>query len=230
MEPSQSSRQVTDLSLALRRASDKISLTEEALLKKTTELTHCISENHKLQFQLKAALASVDSLRRAGHEPTSREIELERRCKAAEEEARMADTVVMEYADLVRSLEQRLSQMDSTKFDPGHDVTNVSNGDGHNSTYSNGTAKPADGSTPLQSLAENRASLQRLLHEFNAESGRLQDEVSRLHGELSKLQNTLDAERVISNTDRGKLAEALTQLEFSKVDDTSASRIVSRYM
>ncbi|KIJ44251.1 hypothetical protein M422DRAFT_168269 [Sphaerobolus stellatus SS14] len=222
VEPSQTSRQVTELSLALRRVSDKISLIEDALLKKTTELTHCISDKHKLKVELKAALSSLEAIRRTQDEAAFREIELERRCKAAEEETHMTDLVIMEYADLVRSLEQKLAtkQTPDAAAETSDDIV----------LHTNGSANGLIAEVPLKSLTENRASLQRLLHEFNAESGRLQEELSRLHGEISNLQSTLEAERTVAASDRETLAQTLLQLELSRVDDAAASRIVARYM
>lgn len=203
----------------MRRASDRITLLEEALLKKTTELTHTNSEKHGLQLELKQKLALLDQ-QKERHEDKSRETELERRCKGAEEEARMADIVVVEYANLVRSLELKLSTQERTLV-TRDEVRDVGPSE---------PLVPGEDIQPLRSLVENRASLQRLLHEFNAESANLQAEITQLHGELTEIQTDLASERTVSSLDRQKLAEALTQLELHKVDDTTASRIVSRYM
>jgi hypothetical protein len=113
-EPTQASRQVTELSLALRRVSDKLSHTEGILLQRITELAHAESEKLGLQHEVDATRAEADRIRQTEFESKSREIDLQRKCKAAEEEARMADIVVMEYADLVRSLECRTPEKDTS--------------------------------------------------------------------------------------------------------------------
>lgn len=110
-EPSHAPRQVAELSLALRRVSDKLSHTEGILHQRTTELAQAISEKLGLQLEADATRAEADRIRQVEFDSKSRERDLQRKCKAAEEEARMADLVIMEYADLVRSLEGRISKV-----------------------------------------------------------------------------------------------------------------------
>lgn len=113
-EPTQAPRQVTELSLALRRVSDKLLHTEDILVQRNTELAQAISEKLRLQHEVEATRAEADRIRETESEIKSRERDLQQKCKAAEEEARMADTVVMEYADLVRSLECRIPKSRDT--------------------------------------------------------------------------------------------------------------------
>jgi hypothetical protein len=126
-EPPHAPRELTELTLALRRVSDKLSHTESILLQRTTELAHAISEKMGMQLEVNASHAEADRIRQAEFECKSRERELKRKCKAAEEEARMADAVVMEYADLVRSMEGRMSKAQdiSEGVDDGHSRVSV---------------------------------------------------------------------------------------------------------
>ncbi|KAF8495381.1 hypothetical protein JB92DRAFT_2818166 [Gautieria morchelliformis] len=221
-EPTHAPREVTELTLALRRVSDKLSHTESILLQRTTELAQAISEKMGMQLEANASRAEADRIRQAEFECRSRERELTRKCKAAEEEARMADAVVMEYADLVRSMEGRMPK--AQDIPEGAD-------DGPSRVRSPSPSSPQTRSkTILRSLTENRYSLQRLLYEFNSETSDLQAEITRLHAELSAVLNKLDSEREISRQDRSKLAEALVEVERCKIDDTAAGKLVSRYM
>lgn len=128
-EPTHASRQVTELTLALRRVSDKLSHTEGILVQKTTELAQAITEKIGMQHEVEITRAEADKIRQTEFESRSRERELQRKCKAAEEEARMADAVVMEYADLVRSLEGRIpkARVTSEQADDEHSSVSVPN-------------------------------------------------------------------------------------------------------
>ncbi|KAF8584113.1 hypothetical protein K439DRAFT_1346937 [Ramaria rubella] len=235
-QPNNTHRQVTELSLALRRISDKLSLTETTLQKKTAELIEVTSENKKIQLQIEAAYAEVGRMQQARDEARSEERELQRKCKAAEEEARMADTVVMEYADLVRSLDNKLPRISTSGDDCIQTVStdklepSLRPADQSPSNYDADSSAKKRSQNLIHSLAENRFSLQRLLHEFNSETSSLYAEISRLHLELSMVQKKLDAEHEVSQLDRAKLTETLVEIERYKTDDKTAGKIVSRYM
>ncbi|KAF8516934.1 hypothetical protein BU17DRAFT_92308 [Hysterangium stoloniferum] len=227
VEPSHTPRQVTELSLALRHVSDKLSITENNLQERTLELTNAVSDKDHVQAELNIARAERDKLRLTADDGHFRECQLRAQCRAAEEEARMADVVVMEYADLVRSLEFRLSHSNATAATSDSDLDGDAKDD---STAHDIRFLRRTGLTPVDSLTQNRTSLQRLLYEFNAETANLQSEITRLHGEISAVQITLDAEREVSRSEREKLSEALATNERYRTDDTSAGKMVSRYM
>ncbi|KII88283.1 hypothetical protein PLICRDRAFT_140356 [Plicaturopsis crispa FD-325 SS-3] len=202
--------QVQELTLGLRRVSDKLDLTEEALRVRTTELAAALSEVTKAKHDVESAYELASRIRGREEEGKVIQRELERKARAAEEERKMADLVVQEYADLVRSLEGRPS--------------------------SNVTAHPRDASgsssstTLVDGLAEGKTGLQKLLEEFNAETEKLEAEIVRLHGELATSEAKREAERKGAEHDRSQLGKALVELEKLKVDDQTAAKIVSRYM
>ncbi|KAG6845273.1 hypothetical protein H0H87_011682 [Tephrocybe sp. NHM501043] len=99
--------QVQQLTLSLRRLSDKLSLTETALLERTTELSHVTAEATKAKLIAEGAYELAARTRGREEAGKSRELELEWKVKVAEESAKMSDLVVKEYADLVRSLEAK---------------------------------------------------------------------------------------------------------------------------
>ncbi|KAI0797516.1 hypothetical protein C8Q75DRAFT_801457 [Abortiporus biennis] len=208
--PHPASLQVPELTLALRKLSDKLTLTEESLTSRTNELLDAQHALSRAKFDTEAAHTLVKDAHIREQTCRERERELERKARAAEEERKMADFAVQEYADLVRSLEGRPKSSSRPSF-----AINESNGS----------------STSISdSLAEGRLGLQKLLEEFNAESERLKQEVSRLQLELENTSKVLESERKGAHMDRSKLATALVELDKYKVDDTTAAKMVSRYM
>ncbi|KAG5722257.1 hypothetical protein E4T56_gene9999 [Termitomyces sp. T112] len=97
--------QVQQLTLSLRKLSDKLSLTEAALLERTTQLSHVTAEASHAKLTAEAAYDLAARTRGREEAGLSRELELEHKVKAAEEAVKMSDLVVNEYADLVRSLQ-----------------------------------------------------------------------------------------------------------------------------
>lgn len=145
--------------------------------------------------------------------------------RAADEERRLVDGVVRQYAELVRSLDSRQGRRSTH-----------SSADSSTTLAASPEAKP-EGNTGTQSdaalvsaLEEGRTGLQRLLQDSNQEATRLQQEISRLHVELETSQREQEAVEKAHNEDRATLAKALVDLERSRVDDNTAAKMVSRYM
>lgn len=111
--------------------------------------------------------------------------------------------VLEEYASLVRKLEGR-------------------------------TSKSSDGeplqSTPAVNLAEGKLGLQRLLNEFNVENERVVSNLNKARSENELLRAQLDAERQRSEADRESLAKIILELDRYRADDSTAAKMVSRYM
>ncbi|OBZ65721.1 hypothetical protein A0H81_14230 [Grifola frondosa] len=211
--PHPGSFQVPELTLALRRLSDKLTLVEEALLTRTNEATVARSDLTKAQHETEAAHALAAEARAQEEEGKTRERELQKRARFAEEERKMADLVVHEYADLVRTLEGRSKSTSSSSSS----VTSEEKMDGS--------------STPLiDSLAEGKSGLQRLLEEFNTVNERLETEIVRLHSETLHMASKIEITQKVAEHDRGELSKAIQELEMYKADDNTAAKMVSRYM
>lgn len=208
LTPHPATLQVPELTLALRRLSDKLTYTEETLLTRTNELAQAYNDLAKAQADATAAHELTDRARTREEEGKTRERDLERKARAAEEERRLADLALQEYADLVRNLEGRQSKSAAPP------------------RQSNGSTN----ATPLDSLAEGRSGLQKLLEEFNSDTERLSLEISRLQAENESLKEKLEAERAIADTDRKRFAETSLELDQYKADDNTAAKMVSRYM
>ncbi|KAJ3521556.1 hypothetical protein NM688_g9001 [Phlebia brevispora] len=208
LTPHPAALQVPELSLALRRLSDKLTYTEDLLLSRTNELAQTHNDLAKAQSDAAAAQEVAKQARAREEEGKARERDLERKARAVQEECRLADLALQEYADLVRNLEGRHSK--------------GSVGSGQSSSDLN--------VTPLESLAEGKSGLQKLLNEFNSETERLSLEVNRLQAENELLKVKLDAERRIAETDRQRFSETTLELDRYKADDDTAAKMVSRYM
>jgi hypothetical protein len=217
--------QVQQLTLSLRRLSDKLSLTEEALLTRTMELARATGESSKAKLAAEGAYELAARTRGREEAGKVRETELEWKVKAAEEAVKMSDLVVNEYADLVRSLEAKAGMRT-----PAHSRSDSSPSSLHDAGAAESSAA-ATGPKPLaSSLVEGKLGLQRLLSEFSTTTEKLQIELIRLHGELAASEAKCEAERRNAELVHDKLARAQFELEKLKVDDNTAAKIVSRYM
>ncbi|KAF8447366.1 hypothetical protein L210DRAFT_3619011 [Boletus edulis BED1] len=138
----------------------------------------------------------------------ARERELELKAHASEEERRMVDLVVQEYADLVRNLEGRKS---------AHDTPSIANGSTSMTTL-------------VDTLQDGKSSLHRILAEFSTESENLHATIAELDAKVSTLQMTLDAERITASHDRTLLSQTKTELDKLNLEDQTAAKMVTRYM
>ncbi|KAI0672763.1 hypothetical protein C8Q78DRAFT_1186771 [Trametes maxima] len=213
--PTQATFQIPELTLALRRLSDKLTSVEETLAARTEELIDTRSELAKAHNEIEIARALAEDARAREEEGLARERELERKLKAAEEERRMADLVVQEYAELVRKLEGRARGPSSSSSVSSVDLQ-----------------RPGNGSTVtlVDSLSEGKLGLQRLLEEFNGQNERLEAEISKLHGDSALLYKELEVARLAAEHDRIELTKAFHELDIYRADDNTASKMVSRYM
>ncbi|OJT06112.1 hypothetical protein TRAPUB_3047 [Trametes pubescens] len=213
--PTQATFQVPELTLALRRLSDKLTSVEETLLASTEELVDARSRLANGHNELEAARALAADARAREEEGLARERDLARKLKAAEEERRMSDLVVQEYADLVRKLDGRTRMPSDSSSTSSMDLQRHSNGS---------TA------TLVDSLAEGKSGLQRLLEEFNCDSERLEAEITKLQGDNGQLYKELEVARLAAEHDRSELANIRHELDKYHADDTTAAKMVSRYM
>ncbi len=106
--------QAQEFTLSLRRLSDKLDLTEESLLERTTELAHANAELVKSKLTVDGAYALAARVRGREEEGLIRERTLEQQLWEAKEQTKQSDRVVTEYANLVRSLEGRASTSGSS--------------------------------------------------------------------------------------------------------------------
>ncbi|RPD66590.1 hypothetical protein L226DRAFT_609403 [Lentinus tigrinus ALCF2SS1-7] len=213
--PTETAFQVPELTLALRRLSDKLTAVEETLLERTKEVVDVRSELASAQHEIEAARALAAEARAREEEGLARERELERKVRATEEERRMADLVVQEYAALVRKLEGRSKAPSTPSSASSMDIQHSSNG---------------SATTLADGLAEGKLGLQKLLEEFNGRHERLQSDIAKLHGDNGLLYKELEVARQGANHDRDELAKTLHELDTYRADDNTATKMVSRYM
>lgn len=135
-----------------------------------------------------------------------REREMMWKVKKAEEERKLADLVVREYADLVRKLEGRARQ------------------------HSNEGQNEEKHETPLDTYRTGLQGLSTILSESNASSEVLLNRVAALEKQLAEAEAKLDAEKKTAELDRKLLAKVQDQVVKMKVDDMGAARMVAKYM
>ncbi|KAF9524456.1 hypothetical protein CPB83DRAFT_897854 [Crepidotus variabilis] len=114
-DPLTSQMHVQELTLSLRKLSEKLTLTEEALLEKTTSLVNAETDSIKARVAQDAAYELGATVRGREEAGKLREWDLELKISTLEEQLRMSDAVVGEYAALVRGMEGRTkNSTDST--------------------------------------------------------------------------------------------------------------------
>lgn len=163
-----------------------------------------------------------------------RERELMLQLRMAEEEGRMMDRAVREYADLVRALERRQSLPSSpppsSPPPPTPPPKQASSPDGVHISNGKPPKQDRNGRSTFESLQEQKEELHRLSGEFEDTNKALGNEIGRLQVELDGARSELEAERKAAEEERLRLSNALAELERSKHDDNAAAKMVSRYM
>jgi hypothetical protein len=203
---------VQELTLALRRSSEKLDITEHALAERTIELVNTRTEAQKARYDAEGAYKLAASARAREEEGKVRERGLETRLQAVDEERRLIELVVHEYADLVRNLDGRKSSL------------------GNEGVVLRNASASASSLTLVEGLHEGKSSLHRLMTEFASENEKRETIITQLRNEIANLESILDAERKTAAQDRAHLAKAQLELEALKLDDTTAAKMVSRYM
>lgn len=222
--PSNSSvEQVQQLTLSLRRLSEKLTLTEDVLSNKTAELAQANADLLKARLATENAFELAAKVRGREEAALIRETELQWRLKGAEEEKMISLVVVGEYANLVRSMEARMG-LGSTSTLLSPDGTKVERDP--EKLYSGDTLSVA----LANSLAEGKLGLKRLLSELHSDTEELHRQLGQLRGELEVLKSNHDAEHKGNHTLHLELAKAQAELHMLKIDDNTAAKIVSRYM
>lgn len=188
---------------------------------KTTELTQANANLAKALIAVENAYELGARVRGREEAAKIRENQLEWRLRGAEEEKKMAEIAVGEYANLVRSMEARMGL--------GSTSTLVST-DGIKEDSTEHHSGDAQGVTLADSLVEGKLGLKRLLSEFQSDTEELQRQLGQLRGELEVLKSNHEAERKGAQILHVELAKAQTELHKLKIDDNTAARMVSRYM
>lgn len=208
--------QLPEFTLALRRASDKLTLAEDALRTRSSQIADVQGAAARAHHAAENAFALAAGARAREEDAMARERTLMLRLRVVEEEGKMMDRAVREYADLVRGLERRQGLPSSPP--PG--------GTG----AFNRNPSEQDDAGPIEALQEEKAGLRKLVGEFVGENEALRDEIDKLQVELEGTRAELEAERKAAEEERAQLSHALTELQLLKHDDNAAAKMVSRYM
>ncbi|KAJ2928069.1 hypothetical protein H1R20_g9025, partial [Candolleomyces eurysporus] len=206
--------QVQQLTLSLRKLSDQLSSTEEILLQRTNELVNAKSDTVKAKLSEEKAYELAARIRGREQASKERERELEWKLRSLEEQGKMSDVAMKEYASLVRSLEAKM-------------------GKGRPSTSSSGSrnsSSTANAPTLEASFAEGKRNLKRLMDDMHGEIGALHARVEELQSEKEGMVSELDAQAKSCEADRLAQSQAQFELDKLKVDDNTATKMVARYM
>ena len=208
--------QLPELTLALRRASDKLTLAEDALRTRSLQLADVQGAAARAHHAAENAFELAAGARAREEDAMARERALILRLRVVEEEGKMMDRAVREYADLVRGLERRHGLPSSPPL-------------GSTGPF-NRKSPEHDDAGPIEALQEETAELRKLAGEFVGMNEALRDEIGQLQVELEGTRAELEAERKAAEEEHAQLSHALTELQLLKHDDNAAAKMVSRYM
>jgi hypothetical protein len=224
--------QLPSLSLALRSANDKLTLAEDALRARTAQFVDMQGAASRAHYAAESAFGVAAGARAREEDALVRERELMLRLRVVEEEGRMMDRAVREYADLVRALERRQNLPSSPPSSPPPPTPppkhSFSPPAGAHSF--NGDPPEQDGGSTFGALQKEKEGLHKLAGEFENVNGALRDEICMLQLELEGTRSELLTERKAAEEERLRLSNALTELERLEHDDNVAAKMVSRYM
>jgi hypothetical protein len=218
--PHPASLQVSEMSLALRHVSDKLTATEESLLARTRELSRVHAELRRSYLDGDDAQKRIDHAREREGQAWAHERILRQKLQAAEEEYHLTDLALQEYASLVRKLEAARPPSVS----PNSSSTTLVAESGPSAKLD------ADSSLPMVHLEEGRIGLRRLMADYHAETSRLEAEIGKLHHELSDISAAGTAAVQAHDEDLSQLAALQTEVEKNRIDNNTAAKMVARYM
>ncbi|PPQ71068.1 hypothetical protein CVT24_009869 [Panaeolus cyanescens] len=206
--PADSAQKLSELTLSLRKLSQKLDVTEQFLLERNTELTNLQAELGRVRLASENAYALGARVRGREEAGKARERDLEWQLREKEEQRRILELAVGEYASLVRSLEMKLKGGSASAHQNDETVVN-----GLSTT-----------------LLEGKIGLQRLVGEFQKETEALQVRLEEALAEIEVMKAQDDASKRGNNLVEEELARVKTELEKLKIEDNTAAKMVSRYM
>ncbi|KAJ2919876.1 hypothetical protein MD484_g620, partial [Candolleomyces efflorescens] len=210
--------QVQQLTLSLRKLSDQLSNTEDTLLQRTTELSNAKSDAVKAKLGEEKAYELAARIRGREEASRQRERELEWKLRSLEEQGKMSDIAMKEYASLVRSLEAKMGKGGAGRL-------STSSSGSRNSSASGGSAPTLEAS-----FSEGKRNLKRVMDDMHSEVASLHAKIEELQLEKEELIAKLEAQAKSCDADRLARSQAEFELDKLKVDDNTATKMVARYM
>lgn len=205
-EPSSESKaHIQELTLSLRRLSHKLTLSEELLLERTKELLSTQAKVVEAQTARNATNGLVEELRAREEAERNSMRDLALRVRKQEEELRMSDVVICEYADLVRQLEARSKMGDQ---------------DGIHTKSA----------TLDSALSHGRFDLQQVIESFRSQYDETYLELEKTRGELEVARSQLLAKEQAEQAIMENFALTKAELDQLKINDETAAKMVARYM
>ena len=205
---SESKAHIQELTLSLRRLSHKLTLAEEVLLDKTKALVNTQANVAKAQAARDAANGLAAEIRTRSEAERTNMRDLALRVRKQEEELRMSDVVICEYAELVRQLEARSRTGDEANAD----------------------SVRTKSSTLDSALPHGRFDLQQVIEGFHSQYDETCQELEKTRGELDVARSQLLANQQAEQAVMEDFALTKAELDQLKINDGTAAKMVARYM
>ena len=247
-----SSTALTELSLAHRRLSAKLDLTESQLAASQLELAAAKQEVHRLHREREGDRATINEMRRV-EDDRDEEVEWERgeRRKMEEQKRlRCVDHLLLNasqchradagYSDLaLQEYEKLVHSLDSSAVPPElpEKVSCSSNILRSTPDLANGADLPTPRPTSPSSTAESISSLligqrgvHRLFNDFITSLAAKEKALHQLTARIEEMEYSLSIMRDQLTAETGMRVQAQTERDKALRDDASAAKVVERYM
>ncbi|KLT41010.1 hypothetical protein CC85DRAFT_223623, partial [Cutaneotrichosporon oleaginosum] len=218
------SNALAELSLAHRRLSAKLDLTEQQLSASALELASTQQELQKVQKRADSDRAALAELRRV-EDDREEELEWERsERKRVEEQKKLCELALAEYAALVSKLDRRAvppPQPRRRSNDILQDTKRAS------SPIAPEVSNTADS---ISNLLIGQRGVHRLFRDFSATLLAKEKEIRELQMRADDLESDLSVAREQLKTETEQRVEAMSERDRALRDDASAAKVVERYM
>ena len=188
-------------------------MTEEALLDKTKALLNSQADVVKARTARDVANDLVVELRAMNEAERVNIRDMALRIKKQEEELRMSDVVIGEYAELVRELETG-PKIRSDRANHGAEAC----------------IRSRSPSTLDYNLSQGRFDLQHVIEGFSSQYNDTLEELEKTVRELGLARSQLDAKQRAEHAIMEDFALTRAELDQLKINDGTVAKMVARYM
>ncbi|WWD20586.1 hypothetical protein CI109_105062 [Kwoniella shandongensis] len=240
----QTSTALTELSLAHRRLSSKLDLTESQLSSVQHELATAQQTVERLMKEREGDRAVINELKRV-EEDREEEIEWERgERKKVEEQKKLCDLALEEYSSLVHSLDpSAVPPLTPSKTPSSSSFFQIPTlfAIKDNESPTDATSVPETPSEPFPStpltpsetisnLLIGQRGVHQLFHDFTSALSTKEKKIHSLESRLEELEQHLQTTKDQLSFETHLRVEAQSERDKALRDDASAARVVERYM
>ncbi|KAK4688628.1 hypothetical protein P7C73_g1473, partial [Tremellales sp. Uapishka_1] len=226
------STQLTELSLAHRRLSAKLDLTEEQLADAQLELAASRQDITRLVKEREGDRATINDLRRV-EEDREEEVEWERgERRKMEEQKKLCDLALDEYSNLVHSLDP--SAVPPATPRSANLSTDILLSTPHLDTSESPLPSPSGysvtASDSISNLLVGQRGVHQLFHDFTTTLTTKERKIHELQAKIEEMEHSFSILQEQLHTETEKRVRSEVERDKALRDDASAAKVVERYM